>query len=136
MSKVVEKIIYTQLDSFFKMQNLLFENQYVFRPEHSTELAVLELTDRIMAHMDTNKISINICLDLSTAFDTMDHKILLDKVEYYGVKGVALRLIRNYLTNRKQHVEIEDVKSEILNISTGVPQGSIDSRPIIVYYKH
>ena len=102
MSKIVEKIIYTQLDSFFKTQNILFENQYGFRTEHSTELAALELIDRIMAHMDNKIILINIYLDLSKAFDTLGHKTLLDKLDYYGVKGVALSLIRNDLINRKQ----------------------------------
>ena len=62
---------------------------------------------------------------LSKAFDTLDHMILLEKCEYYGVKGVILSLIRNDLTNRKQYVEKEDTKSEMLIISTGAPQGSI-----------
>ena len=66
--------------------------------------------------MDKNKIPIKIYLDLSKTF----HKILLDKLEYYGIS-----LIRNFLTNRKKYVEIEDVKSEMLNISTGIPQCSI-----------
>ena len=125
MSKVVETIIYTQLDSFFKTQKLLCENQYGFRFEHRTELAAPELIDRIIAHMDKNEIPINIYLDLYKAFDTLDHKILLDELEYYGVKRVALSLIGNYITNRKQYVEIEDEKPEMPNISTGVPQGSI-----------
>ena len=81
-----------------------------------------------MAYMDKNEIPINIYLDLSKAFDTLDHTTL-----YYGVKGVALSLIRNYLTDRKQYIEIEDVKSEMLNISTDVPQDTILSPLFLLY---
>ena len=73
-------------------------------------------------------------MGLSFAFDTLDHKILLDKLEYYGIKGVALSLIRNYLTNRKQYVGIEDVKSEMLNISTAELQGSILGPLLFIIY--
>ena len=64
-------------------------------------------------------------MDLSNAIDTLDHTILLNIFEYYSVKGVALSLTRNYLTGRKQYVEIYDAKSDMLNISTIVPQSSI-----------
>ena len=76
LSKVIEKIIYTQLDIFLKAQNLLFDNQYGFRTKHSTGFDALELTDRIIAEMDKHEILINIYLDLSKAFDTLDHMIL------------------------------------------------------------
>ena len=86
------------------------------------EFAALKLTDIIMTQVDNNEIPINIFVDLSKAFDTLDNTKLLGKLAYYGVKGVALGLVRNYLTYRKQYVEIEDVKSSMLNISTGVPK--------------
>ena len=85
--------------------------------------------------MDHNETPINIYLDLSKAFDTLDHEILLAKLQYYGIHGTPLELVKSYLTNRKQYVEIEDTKSKMLDISTGVPQGSIlDPLLFIIYY--
>ena len=84
--------------------------------------------------MDNKEIPINIYLDLSKAFDTLDHSILIDKLEFYGVKGVALDLLKNYLANRKQYVEFEDAPSDMLNISTGVPQGSILGPLLFIIY--
>ena len=114
-----------QLDNFFKTQRHLYDNQYGFRTEHSTEFAALELADRVLTSMDHNETPINIYLDLSKAFDTLDHEILLAKLQYYGIHGTPLELLKSYLSNRKQYVEIEDTKSKMLDISTGIPQGSI-----------
>ena len=103
----------------------MYDSQYAFRKEHSTEFEALELIDRISTRMDNKEIPINIYLDLSKTFDTLDQSILMDKLEFYGVKGVAFDLLKIYLTNRKQYVECEDAQSGMLNISTGVHQGSI-----------
>ena len=73
-------------------------------------------------------------MDLSKAFGTLDHSILIDKVEFFGVKGVALDLLKNYLTNIKQYVEFEDAQSDMLNISTGVSQGSILGPLLFIIY--
>ena len=75
--------------------------------------------------MDRNDIPLSILLDLSKAFDTLDHTMLLPKLKHYGIDGIALHLCESYLTNRTQYVEINGVKSEALPITTGVPQGSI-----------
>ena len=110
-SKVIEKIMYSQLDiNYFKTQKHLYANQYGFRTEHSTEFAALELADRVITCMDHNETPINIYLDLSKAFDTLDHEILMAKLQYYGIHGTPLELAKSYLTNRKQYVEIEDTK--------------------------
>ena len=90
-SKVIEKIIYTQLDIFLKTQKFLFGNQYGFRTEYSTEFAALELTDRITAQMDKNEIPINIYLDLTKAFDTLDHTILLEFFLIFWCKGSSFK---------------------------------------------
>ena len=101
ISKVIEKIICNQLSSYFENNKLFYDSQYGFRPNHSTEQATLELTDRIISAMDNNDVPIGIFLDLSKAFDTIDHNILLHKLEHYGIEGIPLQLFKNYLTNRK-----------------------------------
>ena len=101
---------------------------------HSTEFAALELIDRIITQMDKDELPINIYLDLSKAFDTIDHSILINKLEYYGIKGSHLRLIHSYLSNRKQYTEINNTKSNILSITTGVPQGSILGPLLFIIY--
>ena len=132
--KVIETIIYDQLDYFLKIHKLMYDSQYGFIKEHSTEFAALELINRILTRMDKKEISINIYLDLSKAFGTLDHSILIDKLEFYGVKGVSLDLFINYLTNRKQYVDFEDAQSDMFNISIGVPQGSILSPLLFIIY--
>ena len=102
-----------------------FDNQYGFRPKHSTEFAALELVDRILNHMDKYEVPINIFIDLSKAFDTIDHNILLHKLRVSGLGDSTIFLFESYLRNRRQYVEINEMKSEILPINIGVPQGSI-----------
>ena len=134
ISKVLEKIIHKQLASYFDEYGLFFPNQYGFRPKHSTEYAALELIDKIINEMDKNEIPIDILLDLSKAFDTIDHTILLHKLKYYGLEDSTLRLFESYLKNRKQYTEIEESKSEILPLTIGVPQGSILGPLLFIIY--
>ena len=134
ITKVLEKIIALQLSSYFEKNKLLFDNQYGFRPKHSTKHAALELIDRIINKMDTNEIPLNIFLDLSKAVDTTDHTILLNKLKYYGLKGPTLIFFQSYLSNRKQYSEIEDTTSTILPIQFGVPQGSILGPILFIIY--
>ena len=103
----------------------LNNNQYGFRSGHSTEHAILEVIDRTIAALDSNETPINIFLDLSKAFDTLDHSILLGKLQFYGMGADALKLMESYLKNRKQYVIYNDSVSETLPITTGVPQNSI-----------
>ena len=105
--------------------NLLNASQYGFRKAHSTELAALEMVDRIGKELDSNKTPISIFLDLSKAFDTLDHEILITKLHYYGMDELTLAWFKSYLSNRKQALRFNDTLSEWENISTGVPQGSV-----------
>ena len=125
MSKVVERVIHQQLHSYFDKHKLYFQGQYGFRKDHNTELALLELIDRLTKTIDNGEIPINIYLDLSKAFDTLDHRILLHKLHYYGIRNTALALFESYLSHRYQYVNYNDNISNELLIKTGVPQGSI-----------
>jgi hypothetical protein len=127
-SKVLEKLMYKRLLSFFVIKyNFLSENQFGFRENHTTHMALLKIIDHISRAMDEKEFSIGIFLDLSKAFDTIDHKILLSKLNIYGVRGVALKWFRStsYLYNRSQCVCLGNVQSDFSHIKCGVPQGSI-----------
>ena len=128
ISKIFERVMFTQLYSYLNANNLLSEQQYGFRSQHSTELACVKLVDYITTEMDNIKkikTPTAIYLDLSKAFDTLNFNILLNKLQYYGINGTSLSLIRNYLTNRFQYVQFENSESDLLEIKTGIPQGSI-----------
>ena len=104
--------------------NLFYSSQYGFRKLHSTELAGLELTDRLLKDIDDKKLSLAVFMDLSKAFDTLNHQILLKKLNYYGITGVARQWFSSYLNGWKQYVELDGISSDLLPLSTGVPQGS------------
>ena len=123
-----------QFKQYLEEHNLLYKSQYGFRENHSTEYAALELIDHISNNLDNSKVPFSIFLDLLKAFDTLDHTILTQKLKHYGIKGCALKLLKNYLSNRKQYVELNNVKSEMCEIKTGVPQGSILGLLLFVIY--
>ena len=125
VSKVFERILYNQMYDYFTNLKIFYKSQYGFRQFHSTELATLELVDRITHSMDKNLLPINVYIDLSKAFDTLDHEILISKLKYYGFDGISLKLMKNYLSNRLQQVLYDDVLSDSLEVTCGVPQGSI-----------
>lgn len=134
LSKVFERVMFNQIHGFFKFHNLYYDSQYGFREEHSTELASLELIDRLLVELDNGETPLSIFMDLSKAFDTLNHDILLYKLKYYGIVGPALELFKSYFKNRKQYVELENVKSSFINITTGVPQGSILGPLLFIIY--
>ena len=134
ISKVVEKCVFNQLYWYFESNNLLFDSQYGYRKLHSTESACLELVDKIMNHLDKAETPFCFFLDLSKAFDTLNHEILLKKLQHYGVQGTALNWFKSYLSNRVQFVEIDGITSRSKNIDNGVPQGSILGPLLFIIY--
>ena len=122
-SKFFERVIYNRLMQYLMNFNILCSNQYGFRKNHSTALALIDLHDKISTASDRGGFSVGIFLDLSKAFDTVNHVILFD------ISGLTLDWIRIYFSNRKQYVEYNGHRSLRKEISCEVRQGSI-RRPL------
>lgn len=123
-SKVFEGVIYNRLSIFFLKHNVISKYQYGFQKSKSTEQALLYIKDKIITNIENRKFTIGLFLDLKKAFDSIDHNILLNKLERYGIRGVAGNLLKSYLTKRKQFVQINSTSSDVLELKQGVPQGS------------
>jgi hypothetical protein len=124
-SKIIEKAAYNRLENYINSHNILSSCQYGFRAKHSTFMALMNMYDKITKSIDCKEFSIGVFIDLSKAFDTINHKILFRKLEHYGVRGVTLQWFIDYLSNRKQLTLFNNVSSSYQDITCGVPQGSI-----------
>ena len=125
-SKLLERIIYNKIYNHVTKNNLLYDKQFGFQKHCSTEYAILQLTREILDSFQENKFTLGVFVDLSKAFDTVNHEILLTKLSFFGIEGTYLKLFKSYLHNRKQFVTYGNNKqSNLLSISCGVPQGSI-----------
>ena len=125
ISKIFEKVLLEQLTTYLDNNNLIHNHQYGFRKRHSTEYAALHIVDYLNYEMDRKRTPTNIYLDLSKAFDSLSHTILITKLKHYGICDVALKLMKSYLENRKQYVQFDTCTSDMKSIRNGVPQGSI-----------
>ena len=134
ISKVLEKIIYKRLFNFLKQNKSLIPHQFGFRKDHSTDYAILHLYDKIVNSLSKKEHTIAIFMDLSKAFDTIDHQILLHKLDLYGIRGIALTWFKDYLQNRQQYVSFKTYDSQKLNVNCGVPQGSILGPLLFIIY--
>lgn len=124
LDKVIEEVILIQLNDFLNQQDILDHFQYGFKKRRSCEdilAKAISLTSNIM---DNRRIALIISLDLSKAFDMVNHKILLTKLEHYGIRNKAYDLLKDFLTNRVQYVKINDAISFIGYIRKGIPQGT------------
>ena len=123
-SKFYEKLMYSRLYGFIEKSAILFHTQHGFQPGRSPFMSLLSMQDKISNAIENNEYSIGIFFDLAKAFDTVNHKILLKKLENYGIRGLQLEWFKNYLSNRQQRVYCNGTYSESREIKYGVPQGS------------
>jgi len=126
-SKLLEKIVAKRLVHFLENNDILYKHQYGFRKNHSTIHPIMQFLKYVTDANDkpSKDITLGLFLDLSKAFDTIHHKTLLSKLNYYGIRGIPNNWFNSYLTGRTQFTEVNQIKSDILNITCGVPQGSI-----------
>ena len=125
INKIFEKLVYSRLYSFLNIHNCIHELQFGFRAKHSTNHALTSLTEMIREALDGSNFACGIFVDFQKAFDTVDHTILLKKLEHYGVRGLANNWFKSYLTNRQQFVSINGFNSTLKVMKYGVPQGSV-----------
>ena len=130
LSKIFEKLVHKRLVNYLGKYKLLIKHQYSFQKGKSTEHAILDLHKDIVEAIEKKEKACAIFLNFAKAFDTVNHKILLKKLEYYGVRGVPLIWFQSYLHNRQQCVKINQSTSDSKTITCGVPQGSV-FRPLL-----
>ena len=124
-SKMLERIMYKRLYNHLSQNHMLYPKQFGFQKSHSTEHAIIQLIDQINSSFEKNNFTLDVFIDLSKAFDTVDHHILISKLENYGVNGNNLRWFQSYLKNREQYLNFNNKITTLSQITCGVPQGSI-----------
>eukprot|EP00111_Clytia_hemisphaerica_P012116 TCONS_00035592-protein len=112
INKIFEKLLHFRLSRFFEDNNIFSSKQFGFRKGHSTNHAVVALTELVRKALDSGQIAAGVFIDLKKAFDTVDHDILLSKLEHYGIRGPALNILKSYLSGREQCVEIRNTSSK------------------------
>ena len=126
IAKIIEKVVFNQLSNFLKSSGLFDKFQSGFRPHHSTETALIRVLNDIRLNTDSGKVSVLVLLDLSAAFDTVDHSILLNRLETWaGLSGTFLEWFRSYLEERSYFVTIGIYEYNRMAMTCGVPQGSV-----------
>ena len=117
--------MYKRLYTFLNNNNIIYNLQFGFRQQYPTSHALINITENIRKALDVGKIGCGVFVDLQKAFDTVDHQILLAKLNHYGICGVSNYWFKSYLSNRSQFVSINGYHSGLVAINCGIPQGSV-----------
>ena len=125
IEKILEKLMYKRLYAFLDYNNIIYDLQFGFRQQYSTSHALINITENIRKALDDGNIECGVFVDLQKALDTVDHQILLAKLNHYGIRGVSNDWFKSYLSNRNQYVSINGYESGLAAINCGVPQGSV-----------
>ena len=120
-SKILERIMYNRLYKYLTDNNIPYKKQFGFRQEHG----IIQLVDQVNSNFEKDQHTLGVFIDLSKAFDTVDHKILFAKLENYEIKGINLLWFKSYLENRKQFIQYDISSTSYKSMICGVPQGSI-----------
>ena len=134
LSKILEKAILNRITKFTADENLISPSQYGFIKNSSTVNSILDLTENVYTALDSKNININVMIDFQKAFDTINHPILISKLQKYGIRGTPLDLISNFLSNRSTIVRINSVYSNPKALTMGLPQGSVLSAILFLFY--
>ena len=125
IDRILGRLMYNRLHNFLEKKKTIFSLKFGFRQKYSTTHALIHLTDKIRHEINKGNYARGIFVDFQKAFDTVDHHILLKKVEYYGVREISIKCFASYLSSRKQFVSINCYKSNPADVKCGMPQGSI-----------
>lgn len=125
LNNIIERAIYNRLLNFLESTKFFYDQQHGFRPNHSTNIAIIEIVDMLHRELNAKKVPTALFMDLSKAFDCVNHIILLYKLEKAGIRGIALQLFESYLKNRQMKVKANGTVGRAFDLKIGVPQGSI-----------
>ena len=133
-NKILERLTYNRLVKYLEKSPTIFDQQFGFCSSHSTVHALILMIDKMQKAMDSKNYSCGIFIDLCKAFDTVDHHVLRDKFENYGIRGIAHECFSSYLSNTSQFVSLGHVESSTRQILCGVPQGSVLGPLLFLFY--
>ena len=133
-TRILEKLYNKRLAQFIDKNNILSTSQYGFRTNMSTSHALIDLVEEISTSLDKKKYTLGVFIDLKIAFDTVNNSVLIEKLKLYGIRGVTENWIKSYLYGRKQFVNIGECSSDLIQISCGVPQGSVLGPKLFILY--